>query len=241
MQLTERDEAMIDWLGTVRMVDMEGIRYALGGFSGAGSPVSLRKAQQWVARMRETGLIDSARPTFRDGSIVWATHAATGKAAPHLFRQTTRHEVAVAGVSARYICHGWTWQRDREPGSKIEHMTDGVAVRGDEIELVEVELTPKVLGRYVQIFNNHTGRLEREGVGRVVYFSDATSERAVRRIADQRVHHTNRHKVVTLATFDVRGKWIGDDAQLWVNGSPVDPTATSVPAELDGLNEGMSR
>ncbi|WP_448812161.1 hypothetical protein [Agromyces bauzanensis] len=239
--MTVRDEAMIEWLSVVRMVDMEGIRYALGGFSGEGEPVSLRRAQQWVARLKGTGLVDSARPTFRDGSIVWATHAATGKAAPHLFRQTTRHEVAVASISARYICHGWTWQRDREPASKLDHMTDGVAVRGDEIELVEVELTPKVLGRYVQIFNNHTSRLEREGVGRVVYFCDAATERAVRRIADQRVHHTGRHKVLTLAAFDVRGKWIGDDSRMWLDGSPVDPTATSVPAELDGLNEGMSR
>ena len=241
VQVTERDEAMIEWLSLVRMVDMEGIRYALGGLSGEGEPVSLRRAQQWVARLKGVGLVDSARPTFRDGSIVWATFAATGKAAPHLFRQTTRHEVAVSSVSARYICHGWTWQRDRDPASAVDHMTDGVAVRGAEIELVEVELTPKVLGRYVQIFNNHTGRLDREGISRVVYFCDAKTERAVRREADKRVHHTNRHKVLTLAAFDVRGKWIGDDSRMWLNGSPVDPTATSVPAELDGLTEGMSR
>ncbi len=241
MQVTSRDEAMLEWLSVVRMVDMEGIRWALGGFSGAGVPVSLRKAQQWVARLRGVGLVDSARPTFRDGSIVWATHAATGKAAPHLFRQTTRHEVAVASVSARYICNGWTWQRDRDPASKVDHMTDGVAVRGDEIELVEVELTPKTLGRYGQIFNNHTGRIDREGVGRVVYFCDEKTERAVRREADRRVHHTTRHKVLTLTAFDVRGKWIGDDRRMWLDGSPIDPTTESVPIELAGIDEGMSK
>ena len=241
VQMTERDEAMIEWLSVVRMADMEAIRYALGGLSGEGEPVSLRRAQQWVARLKGTGLVDSARPTFRDGSIVWATFAATGKAAPHLFRQTTRHEVAVASISARYLCHGWTWQRDRDPASKLEHMVDGVAVRGDEVELVEVELTPKVLGRYVQIFNSHTGRLAREGIGRIVYFCDAVTERAIRREADRRVHPSTRHQVLSMSAFDVRGKWIGDDSRMWLDGSPVDPTATSVPAELDGLNEGMSR
>ena len=74
-----------------------------------------------------------------------------------------------------------------------------------------------------------------------MYFCDAATERAIRREADRRVHPTNRHQVLSLAAFDVRGKWIGDDSRMWLDGSPVDPTATSVPAELDGLNEGMSR
>lgn len=236
MQMTERDEAMLEWLGVVRMADMDALRWALGGLSGAGKPVSLRKAQQWVARLREAGLVESARPTFRDGSIVWATHAASGRAAPNLYRQTVRHDVAVAAVAARYLCHGWTWERDREPANRnIDHQVDGVARRGDEVELVEVELTPKVVGRYVKIFNNHTGRLAREGVGRVVYFCEPKTERAVRREADGRVFRTERHRVLTLATFDLRGRWTADDDSLWIDGRPEDPAATSVPAELGGL------
>lgn len=78
---------------------------------------------------------------------------------PNLCRQTARHEVAVAAVSARYIANGYTWARDRVAPSRGEHQADGVATCGGEVELVEVELTPKALYRYPGIFRSHASRL----------------------------------------------------------------------------------
>ncbi|MEO8095886.1 MAG: hypothetical protein ABI632_13280 [Pseudolysinimonas sp.] len=230
MRLTDRDEAMLEWLAVVRLADMDTIRYALGGLSGSGEPVSLRKAQQWVLRLHEAGLLDRARPSFNDGSVVWATHQWVGKAAPNLFRQTTRHEVAVAAVSARYLLHGYTWHRDRVPQTKVENQVDGVAVKGDRVDLIEVELTPKIGARYKGIFESHTWRLQREGVTRIVYFCDPATERVVRREADTRVFRGERHRVVTLPVFDNRGRLVGDDRPLWWD----EPGAASAPAEGNG-------
>jgi len=231
MQRTARDDAMFEWLRVVRMADMETLRWALGGLSGAGSPVSLRKAQQWVARCKAVGLVDSARPTFRDGAIVWATHAAIGLVAPNLYRQTTRHEVAVAAVSARYLARGFTWRRDRKPANiRTDHQVDGVAVRGEHVELVEVELTPKTRSRYKQIMDNHAWRIEREGVTQVSYFCTADAARAVTGHADDHLFRTIRDRLQSVEAFDVRGKWIADEDAPWAN-SP-----TSV--ELDGARPG---
>lgn len=236
MQVTARDEAMLEWLGVVRLADMESLRWALGGLSGVGVPVSLRKAQQWVARCREVGLVGSARPSFRDGSVVWATYQASGRSAPNLYRQTVRHDVAVAAVAARYLCHGWSWESDREPVNRsVDHVADGVARRGDDVELVEVELTPKTLSRYVKIFNSHLHRMAHESVGRVVYFCEPMTERAMQREADTRVFRTDRHRVVTVEAFDVRGRWVADDAALWVDGRVMDLSRSVAPASDDGL------
>ena len=231
MQLTERDEAMVEWLSVVRLADMEALRWALGGLSGAGVPVSLRKAQQWTARLAEVGLVDRARPTFRDGSIVWATHQAIGKSAPNLFRQTTRHEVAVASVAARYLCRGYSWERDRKPGTRHDHQADGVAVSVEgRRELVEVELTPKTNDRYRVIFENHAWRLAREGIDRVVYFCDSATARIVAREADVRVFRDDRPRVVVLPVFDKRGKWIGTEHAAWA-GAPLQGDLV----QLDGI------
>ncbi|TFD24216.1 hypothetical protein [Cryobacterium sp. TMS1-13-1] len=92
VQITERDEAMVQWLDVVRLVDVEAVRWALGAFAGAGQPLSLRRAQLWVASMSAIGWLDRSGPTYRDGSIVWSARLAIGKPPPSLFRQTTRHE-----------------------------------------------------------------------------------------------------------------------------------------------------
>lgn len=98
MQLTRRDEQMLDWLGVVRMADIDGVRWALAGLKDGDAevPVSVRRANQWIARMASVGLIDRVRPMYRDRQIVWPTIKATGRGAPSLFRQTMRHELAVA-------------------------------------------------------------------------------------------------------------------------------------------------
>jgi hypothetical protein len=215
MRLTERDEQMLAWLDVVRLCDMDAIRFALGGLSGAGEPVSLRKAQQWVARVAEVGLVDRQRLTFRDGSIVWATHQATGKAAPNLYRQTTRHEIVVASAAARFLCRGYTWERDRKPQNRNDHQADGVASRGGVRELVEVELTPKTGARYGKIIDDHARRLEREGFARVIYFGTPAALRAAGADEHTRALGTLRSRFLWLPLLDARGQWPKDDAAAW--------------------------
>ena len=210
-QITERDEAMVQWLGVVRLADVEAVRWALGAFARASEPLSLRRAQLWVARMTAIGWLDRSRPTYRDGSIVWATRLAIGKPPPRLFRQTTRHEVAVATVSARYLAQGFTWRRDRQPAGHREHQADGVATRDGIVELVEVELTPKSWQRYQKIVTNHGYRLVHEKVDRVAYFCTADAHRAITREADRRLVRTERPRLVSYPCLDARGIWIGNN------------------------------
>jgi hypothetical protein len=239
MQMTTRDADMLEWLSVVRVADVDAVRWALAGLAGSTVPVTPRRANMWIARLVEVGLLGRARPNFRDGSVIWATHQAIGKPTPNLYRQTARHEVAVAAVSARYLAHGYTWSRDRIAPSKGEHQADGVAVRGDEIELVEVELTPKTLHRYPQIFRNHAARMDREGVTRVVYFGTPEVCRVVSREADTYLFHALRPRLLTMPVIDVRGTWDGPDYGLWGSGQSAgadDFTGGVVSSELDGFH-----
>lgn len=229
VQITRRDEELVQWLGVVRMADMDAIRWAMGGLNGAEEPVSVRVGQKWVARLLGMGLIDRTRLSYQDSQIVWATHTATGRVAPNLYRQTTRHELAVAAVSARYLARGFQWFRDARPQSMQDHQVDGVAVKGDVVELVEVELTAKALKRYKLIHNHHASRLSTGGVSRVVYVCTKDAARAVAAEADKFVFRDLRHRLVTLPVFDVKGKWIGDDTDLWDGATVPVTSAVEVP------------
>lgn len=237
VQMTPRDEQALEWLAVVRIADMEAVRWALGALNGTGGPVTLRKAQRWVSRMRETGAVGVARPTFRDGSLLWLTHAWTGETAPNLYRQTTRHEVAVAGASARFLAHGFRWERDRKvsraQANGGEHEGDGVALAGGRRVLVEVELTPKTPDKLEAIIRNHVERrlwADRRGhepVTDVVYLADAASARAVRRQLRPGEDHAH---IQVLDVFDVRGRWRPDAEHVWPALSGVD-TYVSTPLE----------
>jgi len=209
--VTDRDLEMIEWLGSVRMTSMDSVRFALAGLSSAEEPVSLRRAQQWVARMREVGLVDRSRPILRDGSIVWATQQAVGRPAPKLLRQTMRHDMAVSAVAARYLFHGFTWRRDRIATSLSEHQGDGVATRDGRLHLVEVELTPKTLARYGAILANHGSRLEAGEITDVIYLSTLDAARAVARESDRLMFRTVRPQLQTIHAFDERGEWLDGD------------------------------
>ena len=221
---------MIEWLKVVRVTDMESIRFALAAFADATSPVTLRRAQQWVARLVELDLVEKERLTLQDGSAIWATQRATGMRPLNLLGQTFRHEVAVASASARYLFNGWSWARDRKASSYHDHQADGIATRGNEVELVEVELTPKAIERYAPIVNSHSWRISREGVTRVVYLCTADATRMVRREADKLLFRDDKSLLVTITAFDKRGAWIdtsGRFPEVW----------TSTPIEEVSPNE----
>ena len=217
MKLTRRDEAMLDWLSVVRMADQEAICWALAALAEgrADKPVSVRRGNQWIARLAEDGYVQRAQLAFNDRSIIWATQFGIGRTAPNLYRQTTRHEIAVASVSARYLARGYSWYRDRKPANRNDHQADGVAVRGDQVELVEVELTAKSLFRYKVICGSHADRLASDGISRIVYLGTPDAVRVVAGEADHLIFRTERHKLLTLPTFDVRGRWVGSAKQLW--------------------------
>ena len=227
MQLTERDDQMMAWLQVVRVADIDAVRWALAAFGDGGGPVSARRAQQWAARMIGAELLGRFRPVFRDGSVLWARPEG-GQRPPNMFRQMMRHEVAVASVSARFLAHGFSWEADRRPRTRIEHQADGVAFRAGERVLVEVELTQKRHERYGPIFASHVFRLEREGVTEVAYFGTPEVMRAIGREAEQRVFRDARPQVTTRAVFDGRGIWTGP-ALLWAS-----PREVAVPVELEG-------
>ncbi|CAN5354429.1 hypothetical protein BH11ACT5_BH11ACT5_12630 [soil metagenome] len=218
MQLTSRDEHMLDWLVVVRMADIDAIRWALGGLKdeSLGVPVGVRRANQWIARMSEAALVDRCRPVYRDRQIVWPTRKGTSQTPPTLFRQTMRHELAVAGVSARYLARGFQWSRDSNPRGSQSHLADGVATRGDVVDVIEVELTTKKLARYKHIHGHHAGRLADGSASRIVYLCTPDVARAVAREADRFVFREQREGIVTLPVMDAQGKWVGEEDALWL-------------------------
>lgn len=232
MQLTARDERIFEWLRVVRLADSEALRWVLAAVDGRGEPVSLRRAQQWIARGVEAGVIERARPIFRDGSVVWLSHALSGRSAPNLFRATTRHEVAVAALSARFLAAGYSWERDRQPRSTREHAADGIARRGGRVERVEVELTAKTLQRYQLILSGH-GRALTEGVERVVYVGPPVAMRAVAREADKWVHPAVRDRLVTVPALDERGHIVESLDALWASTDQIEQVAPAGVAEAD--------
>lgn len=230
-QLTRRDELMLEWLSVVRMADMEALRWALSAFAGSGEsgPFGDRKAQQWAARMAGAGLIERVRPIHRGQSIVWPTRSSVGRS-PDLYRQTTRHELTVSTVSARYLARGYLWTRDRRPASLRDHQADGVALRDGSVDLVEVELTAKAPLRYKGIHENHAERLSSGGVSRIVYLCTPDAARIVLREADRYLFRDLRPRVIAVPVFDQGGRWIGPDDAPWAEHlmAPA-PTLESTP------------
>jgi hypothetical protein len=189
----------------------------LGALNGQHQPVSVRQAQAWCARMQVAGMIDRAQLGGAGGSLVWATYAGTGLAKPNLYRQTTRHEVAVAAASARYAAAGYAWQRDDKPAFAGGHQADGIALAPRWVELIEVELTPKRMPRYVSIFKAFRRRFDYGDMTAVTYLCNEDSARMVRSalesIADGRAISD---RVAVREVYDRAGLWTGDALPEWL-------------------------
>jgi hypothetical protein len=227
MRLMDRDQSMLEWLDVVRIADLEAVRWALAALQTdtfPTGPVSMRKAQQWTARMHRVGLVGRDRPGYIGGSVVWATYAALGKSAPNLHLQTQRHELSVARTAARFMARGYLWERDRIALGSRDHQADGVAIRNGRRELVEVELTAKSPGRYKLIHNDHSDRLEAE-VARVVYLCTPWAATVAAREAKRILFRDVRDRVVFFPVLNVHGDWIGPDDAPWTNGAGEGSTA----------------
>jgi hypothetical protein len=194
----------------VRVTDVQAIRWVLGALNEIDGPVSTRRAQVWCARMEVVGLIERANLGGPGGSIVWGTYETTGQGRPNIYRQTTRHEVAVAAVSARYINAGFAWRRDDRPQYVGGHQADGVALGVRTSELIEVELTPKRAPRYAAIFTAYRNRLEWGDTDRIAYLCNHDSARAVRAaLSGSDPARAIADRVTVREVFDVRGAVTG--------------------------------
>lgn len=212
-----RDEQMMVWFQIVRIANVQSVRWVLGTLNGQDGPVSVRRAQAWCARMEIAGLIDRAQLGGAGGALVWATYAGTGMGKPSLYRQTTRHEVAVAAASARYATAGYAWQRDEKPAYAGGHQADGVALGSEWVELIEVELTPKRLPRYVSIFQAFSRRFAAGEMSAVTYLCDQDSARAVRdALASLPIGRAISDRVAVREVYDQAGQWIDDELPGWL-------------------------
>ena len=131
-----------------------------------------------------------------------------------------RHELSVAAVSARYLARGFRWDRDLHPRGAWNHLADGVATRGGEVEVIEVELTTKRLARYKHIPSHHATRLAAGLASRIVYLCTPDVARAVDGEADKFVFREQREGIVALPVMDAEGKWVGHPHALWRNAVP---------------------
>lgn len=221
VRLTARDLHVLDWLGVVRLTNMQGLRWILGGFNGERGPVTVRKAQRWAARMEEIGRVQRGQLSTVGGSLIWPAFDESGRSAPDLFRQTTRHEISVSLAAARFYADGWAWHPDRLVAKKGDHQGDGVAIysdaEGSVAHVIEVELTPKHRPRYVQIFRAFGRRIDEGDVSGVVYLCTAESARAVRAaLADPLIGPRVAEHVVVVDAFERMGSWDEDTLPEWM-------------------------
>ncbi len=157
--------------------------------------------------MFTSGFVGRDRPTFQDASVVWVASSVSGHKPPNVLRATTRHQVAVARLSARFMCAGYDWENDRRPASPNDHQADGVAVRAEgELTLIEVELTPKIDARYSAIFSNHRWRLTNEGISSVVYLCNKSSAKKVISYRDKTMPPEQAQLVQVFGILGERGE-----------------------------------
>lgn len=225
LQLTSRDEAMLDWMNVVRLADVDAIRWALAAYQDDhNGPVSVRRANHWIARMAELGYLGRMRPVYRDRQIVWPTCRSSGRSVPALMRQTMRHEIALAAVSARFVAEGFEWTRDRD----LRHNADGIATCDDRAVLLEVELTSKARSRYIRIFEALADRVSKDSRIVVVYCCTAEVANAVRHEADRVIFREIRPRFLIYGCLDSQGRVLDKSF----------PDAHGLRGERSGLQSG---
>lgn len=208
---------MFEWFSIVRIADVQSVRWALAALNDVDRPVSVRRAQSWCARMEAAGLVERAQLGGQGGALVWGTYAGTGVSKPNLYRQTTRHEVAVAAASARYATAGYAWQRDEKPAHVGGHQADGVALGFGWVELVEVELTPKRLPRYAAIFAAYRRRFDRGEADSITYLCNDESARAVRTaLSELPTGRSIAPQVEVHSVYHPGGIWVDETMPSWM-------------------------
>lgn len=215
VSLTERDERLLAWLSDVRLADIESVRVALGALAAPPAAVSLRRAQQRVAKLEGAGLLRRARPRLRSGSVLWVAPAVSGRREPNVFAATAAHDVGVAAVSADMIAQGYRFELDERVdalGQQLRgaHVGDGIATAPDgQRYLIEVELSPKTnAGRYQRIMRSHTQRIGEGKFAAVWYFCSATAKVAVERAVSSYLSPALQSHVQLMKTFNAEHEYV---------------------------------
>ena len=162
VRLTQRDLDAVRWIAEQQAVRLDTIGRLLASRGTAVDGRALRRlAQRWDA----AGLIRRRRILANAPSILWPTADGVRSAgitlkagqraeAPSI--GTLHHTLALAEVRLVYERMGFTWTAERflrAAGSG--HRADGLAVKGDQRVLVEVERTQKERERLADILRSN--------------------------------------------------------------------------------------
>lgn len=199
----------------MRLADIEAVRIVLGTLSESGTEVSLRRAQQRVAKLVDAGLLRRARPRMRGGSVLWVAPAVSGRREPNVFAATATHDIGVAAVSADLLQQGYRFALDErldQEGRPLKgaHVADGVAIATTGArQLVEIELSPKTnAGRYQRIMRSHQQRIGEGEVSGVLYFCSPTAEPAVRAAVSSYLSPALQSHVHVWRTFNTEHEYL---------------------------------
>lgn len=204
VRITERDMKVIEWLKTVRIADMEGVRAGLEAHSGEQKQ-SMRLAYRWVERMKLAGLVKAETPFYGAGQICWVTPQGGGsRKKPNLLSQVARHDIQVARVSTLWTGRGWAWEVDSREG----HQADGLAISPGKRIAVEVELSIKEPQRLRWILFSHWNRIDSGELAEVWYYCTPAVAGALRRTVEEISKNQGiifGHSLIIREYFDVRG------------------------------------
>ncbi|MGF6881722.1 hypothetical protein ABH933_001233 [Nocardia sp. GP40] len=170
--ITERDAAVLHWLGEVKVANADSMRSAYSYFGG--TPVTRKRLSQRLLQLAAAGHIHST--TLQRGNnrrLYWPTRQ------PYeVTRRDLTHDLIAAQMSIQLLSAGNSgrlaynqalapeisdqprqWTRDA-PLTRAAHLADGLLwLPDDTTVIIEVELTAKSPQRLASVLNSHATRL----------------------------------------------------------------------------------
>jgi hypothetical protein len=202
--VTERDLAVLRWIGEQFAVRADVIRWLLGG----DQPLSEGRTRQVIDRWRRAGLVHQQRFFVGAEPVVWPTREGLrlvldGYRArtPKLSMLAHIHAVSLVRLGLERDGTGTAWVPERalyraRPSPDI-HVADGEYTdRAGRRIAVEVELTVKAAGRLRRIVGDLTLEYDH-----VVYVTGDARVAAALRKAVHAVGEADRVELVDLAVF----------------------------------------
>ncbi len=182
MRLTERDIAVLEWIGQQYVVCLDQLQHLLGQRADRQTKdpgvLTLRRTRATVERWREAGLVHYQKILNSHLSFVWLStrgiaHTGLGYRSFTPTAATLLHHYSVNQarlfVASRRPEASWRSERHlrslyqgrRQRARKVPHIPDGeLCFAGGGTVAIEVELTAKSLGRLVEIVDDLAGRYE---------------------------------------------------------------------------------
>jgi hypothetical protein len=201
--VTERDLAVLRWIGEQFAVRADVIRWLLGG----DRPLSDGRTRQVIDRWRRAGLVNQQRFFLGAEPVVWPTREGLrlvldGYRArtPKLSMLAHIHAVSLVrlGLERKGTGKGWVPERAlyRARPSPDVHVADGEYTWDGRRTAVEVELTVKAADRLRRVIGDLTLEYDR-----VVYVTGDARVTAAVRSAVHALGEADRVDLVDLAAF----------------------------------------